>query len=149
MVDRPELGALLTGVVRKVIAGEEPILARHDLQMWDHVVLTALADGPTPTQAELAATTGRDKTRLIRNLDRLQARGLVRRTPDPSDRRNKVVELTAAGHRTLESCRAEITAMEDDLLSALPRADRRAFERALMELATPAEPNRSASNSED
>lgn len=149
MVDRPELGALLTGVVRKVIAGEEPILARHDLTMWDHVVLTALADGPTPTQAELAATTGRDKTRLIRNLDRLQERGLVRRTPDPSDRRNKVVELTSAGRRTLESCRTEIAAMEDELLAGLPRADRATFERALMELAAPATPNPAASSSED
>ena len=95
----------------------------------------ALARQDAPTQAQLAAETGRDKTRLIGNLDRLVELGLVNRVPDPADRRNRVVSLTAEGRRVLERCQAGIRAMETELLGALPAGERADFERALVALA--------------
>jgi DNA-binding MarR family transcriptional regulator len=136
-VERPELGYLLTRLVRVVIAREEPIFERAGLRMWDYVVLSALAGNDAPTQAQLAAQAGRDKTRLIGNLDRLEELGLVNRAPDPADRRNRVVSLTAEGRRVHGRCRAAIREMEDDLLSGLPAGDRAAFERAVTSLARP------------
>jgi DNA-binding MarR family transcriptional regulator len=133
-VERPELGHLLTRLLRDVIAREEPILAAAGLRMWDYAVLTALAEQDAPTQAQLAATTGRDKTRLIGNLDRLVELGLVHRAPDPADRRNRVVSLTPEGRRVLRRCQAGIAAMEQDLLGDLPADERAAFERALAAL---------------
>ncbi|GAA2218649.1 MarR family transcriptional regulator [Promicromonospora sukumoe] len=134
-MERPELGYLLNRLMRVVIAREEPVLAAAGLRMWDYAVLTALARQDAPTQAQLAAQTGRDKTRLIGNLDRLAELGLVSRAPDPVDRRNRVVSLTAEGRRVLDRCQAGIGAMEDDLLSGLPAGERAAFERALTTLA--------------
>jgi DNA-binding MarR family transcriptional regulator len=136
-VDRPELGYLLSRLLREVIAREEPLLAAADLQMWEYVVLGGLSGGHAPTQAQLAARTGRDKTRLIRNLDRLEELGLINRAPDPADRRNRVVSLTAEGRRVLGRCRKAIRAMEDDLLAGVGTADRAAFERVLVRLVTP------------
>lgn len=136
-MDRPELGLLLSRLVREVLAREETVLAPEGLGMWDYVVLAALGDGDAPTQTDLAAATGRDKTRLIGNLDRLEERGLVARTPDPADRRNRVVALTAAGRRTLQRCRAGIRKQEAALLADLPAAQREAFEQALVRLAAP------------
>src|SRR5690349_13414493 len=98
---------------------EEPLLAAHDLPMWDYAVLVRLGDGAARTQAQLAESVGRDATRLIPILDRLQARGLVERTPDPADRRNRIVALTDAGRATMTSCRDAIRAMESDVLAAL------------------------------
>jgi DNA-binding MarR family transcriptional regulator len=135
-VDRPELGYLLTRLVREVMAREEPLLAAVGLQMWDYAVLSALASGDAPTQAQLAAGTGRDKTRLIGNLDRLEGLGLVHRAPDPADRRNRIVSLTAEGRRVLARLRTAIRTMEDDLLDGLSATERAAFERALVKLAT-------------
>ena len=135
-VDRPELGYLLTRLLREVTAREEPLLAADDLQMWDYVVLSALGSGHAPTQVELAARTGRDKTRLIGNLDRLEALGYLHRAPDPVDRRNRVVSLTAEGRRVLRRCRTAIHAMEDDLLNGLGATERAAFEDALVRLVT-------------
>jgi DNA-binding MarR family transcriptional regulator len=40
---------------------------------------------------------GYGKTRLIAILDRLADEGLIERTPDPEDRRARIVQLTAAG----------------------------------------------------
>lgn len=134
-MDRPELGFLLSRLTREVMAREKPILDAAGLEMWDYAVLSALADSAAPTQAQLAATTGRDKTRLIGNLDRLEAEGMVVRRPDPADRRNRIVSLTPAGSRVLRGCRDAIEAMEAELLAELDPVDRAGFERALTTLA--------------
>jgi DNA-binding MarR family transcriptional regulator len=133
-MDRPELGALLSRLLREVARREQPLLDQAGLPMWDYVILSALSDGDASTQAGLSAATGRDKTRLIDNLDRLEQRGLVTRTPDPADRRNRIVSLTADGRQVLRQCRAAIGAMEEELLAGLPPAERAAFERALVKL---------------
>ncbi len=135
---RPELGALLYRLARSVVAAEVPVLRGQGVEMWEYVVLGGLERGPAPTQSQLAAAVGRDKTRLIPILDRLEARGLLRRTPDPDDRRNRVVTLTAAGRSLLEDCRAAIRALEDDLLAGLAPADRVALFAILERLAAPA-----------
>src|SRR2546423_4063485 len=109
---RHDLGAAFAWLARAMIKAEEPVLRAHDVEMWDYVVLATLGRGPASTQSELAAASGRDKTRLIPILDRLEARGLLRRTPDPADRRNRVVALTATGRELLSSCRTAIRAME-------------------------------------
>lgn len=131
-MDRPELGVLLSRLLREVIRREEEILRTAGLEMWDYVVLAALAHGDAPTQTELAAATHRDKTRLIGNLDHLEERRLVTRLPDPADRRNRVVAMTPDGRAVWKRCRQRIDAMEKELLRPLDRTERAAFERALV-----------------
>ena len=84
---------------------------------------------------DLAAASGRDKTRLIPILDRLEARGLLRRTPDPADRRNRIVALTAAGRELVASCRAGIREVEAELLAGLDPDERTTFVAVLDRLA--------------
>ncbi len=132
---RSDLGELLHRLARAVLEAEVPALAGHDVEMWDYVVLAGLEHGAAPTQSRLARLTGRDKTRLIPILDRLEARGLLRRTPDPDDRRNRVVTLTADGRALLAACRRSIRALEDDLLADLPPAQRAALLATLQQLA--------------
>lgn len=106
---------------------EAPVLQAHEIEMWDYAVLSGLEDGPAPTQAELAASVGRDKTRIIPILERLESRGLLRRTPDPADRRNRVVALTEAGRELVASCRVEIREVEAELLAGVDPSDRAVF----------------------
>ena len=98
------------------------------------MVLAALDEGPAPTQAQLAAATGRDQTRLIPLLDGLAARDLVDRTPHPDDRRRRVVTLTDDGRSLVGRCRAEIRAMEARLLAEVDPAEADAFVRVLRAL---------------
>ena len=133
-MDRPELGYLLSRLMREVMAREKPILDAAGLEMWDYAVLSSLAESDAPTQAQLAAATGRDKTRLIGNLDRLEAQGMIVRQPDEADRRNRIVSLTQEGSQKMQTCREAIDAMEAELLAGLDPADRIAFERALTAL---------------
>ncbi len=133
--ERPDLGVMLHRLTSAVAQRELPLLRVHELEMWDYVVLGGLEHDSAPTQAQLAITVRRDKTRLIVILDRLEARGLLHRTPDPDDRRNRIVTLTDAGRTLLAECRRDIRTMESDLLSTLSTPDQTAFVRALSSLA--------------
>ncbi|WP_241153863.1 MarR family winged helix-turn-helix transcriptional regulator [Nocardioides pantholopis] len=129
-----ELGAMLSTLLRRVAAAEQAVLDEHDLGMWDHAVLYALRAGAAASQAELAEATGRDKTRLIRHLDALEARGLITRTPNPQDRRLHVVTLTEAGRAVLGRCHERITEAEDTVLGGLSTDDAQQFRRLLTSL---------------
>ena len=133
--DREDLGALLHRLAVAVARREAPLLAAHGLDLWEYAVLGRLRTGAAPTQAQLAEAVGRDATRIIPILDRLQARELVDRTPDPRDRRNRVVTLTSRGRQVLQDCRTAIHAMEDDVLAGLPPQERAELAAALTGLA--------------
>ncbi|MBB6566328.1 MarR family transcriptional regulator [Kribbella sandramycini] len=132
--DRPDLAAMLYPLMRVLIAAETPILAAHDVSMWGYAVLTALDETPVRTQAALAAAIGADKSRIIGTLDELQAAELIERTPDPDDRRVRLLSITAKGRRVRRAVRKGIRAYEDELLSSVPAADRAGFLRSLRAL---------------
>jgi DNA-binding MarR family transcriptional regulator len=127
---RRDLAAMLQPLVRALIEAELPVLARHGITMWGYVVLNGLQDAPQSTQAALAEKIGADKTRIIATLDDLQAAGLITRTPDPADRRARLLSITPAGSRVRLEVQGEIQRNEGRLLAALPTAERRAFLRA-------------------
>lgn len=135
-----DLGAMVMRLGRRLIAMEQPILARHEVSMWAYIVLSALGEGPMRTQAALAAGIGADKTRLIPVLDDLQGRGFIEREPDPADRRVRLLQLTPAGRRLQKAIQTEIHHAEDDLLAAFPPADRVAFRQVLTNLSSPSQP---------
>ncbi len=124
---RHDLGAMFVRLGQVMINAELPVLEAHDVEMWDYVILIALRDGPAQSQSRLAAATRRDKTRLIPILDRLEGQGLLRREPDPADRRNRIVDLTEPGRALVADCQGAIRRMEHELLAELPEADRVSF----------------------
>jgi DNA-binding MarR family transcriptional regulator len=65
---------------------------------------------------------GRTTGGMSLTLDRLQAAGLVRRLPDPADRRRVVVEATAEGVALARQVNTELHRSEDSL--AADDADR-------------------------
>ncbi|GAA3123402.1 MarR family winged helix-turn-helix transcriptional regulator [Streptosporangium carneum] len=135
MTDRPDLAAMIIPLSRALIDAELPVLREHGLSMWAYAVLLALDERPLRTQAALAESIGADKTRIIGFLDDLQRRGLIERTPDPTDRRVRLLSLTAEGRRVRDSAQAGIQSKEERLLARLPDEDRRGFLRALQALA--------------
>lgn len=122
---------MLYPLVQSLIAAELPVLEAHGVTMWGYGVLSALDDGPVRTQAALAEEIGADKSRIIGTLDELQAAGLISRTPDPDDRRVRLLSITESGSRVRRSARAGIQANEDRLLAQLSPGDRAGFLRAI------------------
>jgi DNA-binding MarR family transcriptional regulator len=68
-------------------------------------VLIKLADGPM-TLREIARAAEIDPPAATVGVDRLEARGLVHRTPHPDDNRRKLVHLTDAGRDAAQRGRA-------------------------------------------
>jgi DNA-binding MarR family transcriptional regulator len=56
---------------------------------------------------------------MTNRIDRLEKAGLIRRVPDPRDRRGVLVELTEEGKRRIDSAVTEQAAKEIDAFSAL------------------------------
>jgi DNA-binding MarR family transcriptional regulator len=127
---------MIVPIGRALTAGEQPILEAHGLTMWAYVVLVALADEPVRTQAALADAIRADKTRIIPVLDDLQQRGLIERSPDPSDRRSHLLSLTAAGQRLHQAARSGIRTYERRLLNRLSPAERSGLLGALATLSS-------------
>ncbi|MFI7068013.1 MarR family winged helix-turn-helix transcriptional regulator [Kribbella sp. NPDC050124] len=132
--ERPDLAAMMAPLVRALIAAETPVLEANDISMWGYAVLTALDDTPVRTQAALAEAIGADKSRIIGTLDELQDAGLIERTPDPGDRRVRLLSITPKGRRVRRLVRKGIRVEEERLLANLPAADRQAFLRTLRAL---------------
>ncbi|UQA96864.1 MarR family winged helix-turn-helix transcriptional regulator [Streptomyces halobius] len=82
---------------------------------------------PMRTLADLLACDASNVTGIV---DRLAARGLVRREPDPADRRVKRVMLTEQGEETVRRIRSELMSNLTGLEN-LGEEDRRSFQRLL------------------
>jgi len=93
-----------------------------------------LADGPS--QQQLGQMLGLDPSGLIRAIDELEARGLIERRRDPSDRRRYALFLTPAGQDLLAEARAASLARGEELVAPLSDAETKRFHDLLERIAT-------------
>ena len=126
-VSRPDLAEMLVPLCRSLVERERPILEANGISMWGYAVLVALGNEPVRTQVAVAEMIGADKSRIISDLDELQAGGLITRHPDPADRRARLVAITATGRAVRERVRSEIQRQEDELLAQFSWTERDAF----------------------
>jgi DNA-binding MarR family transcriptional regulator len=101
--------------------------SRHGLEGWEFDVLAALRRSGEPYRASpgaLVRATGVTSGTMTNRVDRLVARGLVRRDTDPDDRRSVRVELTAAGRTTVDGALVDLLGAERELLAGLDEPDR-------------------------
>jgi DNA-binding MarR family transcriptional regulator len=131
---RRDLAAMLSPLLRDMIAAELPVLAAHGVTMWGYVVLNALDHSSMRTQAALAEAIGADKTRIIRTLDELQQQGHIVRRPDPDDRRVRLLAITESGRAVKAAIQAEIQRGEERWLGELSDDERQVFLSVLQRL---------------
>jgi DNA-binding MarR family transcriptional regulator len=75
----------------------------HDVTHLESKVLGFFARRPGATQSDLAAHSGRDRGQLARLVKGLKDRGLLNGEPDPEDRRNLRLQLTADGRQVQQA----------------------------------------------
>jgi DNA-binding MarR family transcriptional regulator len=61
---------------------------------------------------------------MTNRIDRLAAAGLVRREPDPTDKRGVLVTLTSEGQDRVDAALTDLLRSEHELLATLTIADR-------------------------
>jgi DNA-binding MarR family transcriptional regulator len=114
--------------------------ASHGLETWEFDVLSALRRQGPPYQmtpgALLRATLVTSGT-MTNRIDRLAQAGLVRRHPDPRDRRGVLVTLTDLGRAKADDALADLLGRERELLAALGPGDQQTLASLLRTLLAP------------
>jgi MarR family transcriptional regulator for hemolysin len=111
-------------------AFEETLLANGgSLATW--IVLNALSDVGFVSQAALATHVHLEGATITHHVDRLETLGLVRRLPDPDDRRVRRLELTDLGVELHTRLRSAAMDFERVALAGIGPEDRALLTRAL------------------
>ena len=90
----------IQGLNRRFVSGMEDTLADFGLNFGEWKVLMNLRWAGPPyrrTPGQLAKSAELSSGAMTNRLDRLEEAGLVRRLPDPDDRRSVIIELTDKG----------------------------------------------------
>lgn len=126
------------GRLSRAAIGVESRLAttftQHGLDSSSFDVLATLLRSGSPyrvTPAELAREAMISTSAVAQRLNRLEARGLIERTVNPSDGRGTLVTLTEAGRVSIEHALPEHLATEREILAPLSAAERATLARLL------------------
>ena len=142
--ERPDLDVAPLHVLSRVsrLARQLDLTRRHaftehHLASWEFDVLAALrraGDPYTLSAGQIANQTLVSSGTITNRVDRLEERGLVRRRPDPNDRRGVLVQLTTAGMSAVDGALTALLEHERELLDGLTLAQQRDLARLLRAL---------------
>lgn len=142
--ERPDLDPSPIGVIgrvsrlaRELEARLEPVYRAHGLEPGWHDVLATLRRTGPPYRLRVTDFSGAlmlSSSGTTKRLDRLEQAGLIRRDPDPDDRRGTLITLTAAGRDLIDSVTEAHLANEHRLLSGLSETEQRRLADLLRKL---------------
>ncbi|HFZ8995440.1 TPA: MarR family winged helix-turn-helix transcriptional regulator [Citrobacter freundii] len=98
-----------------------------ELTKPQYAVLQAIAAQPGIEQIALTEAAVSTKATLAEMLSRMENRGLVKREPDPTDKRRRFVYLTAEGESLLRTAQPLGNDVDETFLCHLSADERRQF----------------------
>ncbi|GAA1777100.1 MarR family winged helix-turn-helix transcriptional regulator [Luedemannella helvata] len=131
----PRISYLVFRLERRIRAHLDEALARHGITTTEYMALSELRirDGLSSAQlARIAFVTPQAMSLVIRDLE---DRELVRRTPDPSQRRVLRTSLTRKGQNTLRRCDQALDGIEGGMLGDVDIPTRKTLAETLTECA--------------
>jgi DNA-binding MarR family transcriptional regulator len=116
----------VTRLARHLDLARRRAFAAHQLEPWEFDVLSALRRSGPPyalSPGRLLRETMVTSGTMTNRVDRLAAKGLVERLPDPADRRGVRVQLTDEGRSRVDAALEGLLEQERLLLAGLPAND--------------------------
>jgi DNA-binding MarR family transcriptional regulator len=110
------------------------VFDEHGLEAWEYDVLASLRRSGAPyelTAGQLLDALMITSGAVTNRIDRLEGRGLVRRSKAPEDKRVVRIRLTAAGRAAIDAAVPDHLANEAGILAALGPGEVRQLERLL------------------
>lgn len=139
--ERPDLDVSPLGIAIRVDVlakllhrGTADCLARIGLKPWEYDVLSALRRQGEPFSlpaSELAKASLLTPGAMTTRIDQLEARRLVKRDPDPDDRRGVRVTLTRKGRSTVDKAIETRLEAAESAVEGMTQEDRSVAENAL------------------
>ncbi len=140
----PEIDTATEGIVERVQAlskrfdrSMEETASRHGINYGEWKVLHVLRRAEPDyrsTPGKLSHRLGLSSGAMTNRLDRLEEAGLVRRLPDPNDRRSVVVELTEEGLKRWQQATATQAEKESLVAASLGERDKERLNALLRRL---------------
>lgn len=96
--------------------------------------MTTLNRPQPPPMGPVASLLAMDRTTLTAALKPLERRGLVQITPDPSDRRSRILKLTSKGRKLLADALSAWKSTHEEIERLLPGQDPEELRRSLRAL---------------
>jgi DNA-binding MarR family transcriptional regulator len=131
---RPDLDLSPTHTLQRITRADvlqtqsfNEVFARYGITWGEYTVLAALRRAGPPYRMNpttLFNSVILSSGAMTNRLDRLEEMGLIRRLPDPTDRRGRLVELTTKGRALVDKAVVEHLANEERLLSGLSASER-------------------------
>lgn len=109
-------------------------LAKFDISAPQLIVLAYVANKEADSAASLCKSISYDPGAMTRMIDRLQEKGLIRRVPNPEDRRATNLELTAAGKALYPQLLGAKEIVQAQFLRGFSKDEARLLERLLNRL---------------
>ncbi|HEV2285356.1 MAG TPA: MarR family transcriptional regulator [Steroidobacteraceae bacterium] len=144
---RKSVGSLLSRVrVAMLAALDEELaadrrLAPLELSAAQFIVIASLAGDERKSASELCKGISYDAGAMTRMLDRLEGKGLIRRTRSPADRRLVHLELTDEGRAAYPRMRELSLAVANRFLRGFTKAEARQLEGLLGRMLENAHPD--------
>jgi DNA-binding MarR family transcriptional regulator len=143
--ERPDLPSLPMALLGRLSDASErvlrdhlnPLFAEAGLQPGEFDVLSTLRRSGDPymlSPTKLYEAAMISSGGMTDRLDRLERAELIQRRPDPTDRRGKLIALTAAGRRVVDETITKHVANEVRLLSVLTNVEQEKLNALLKKL---------------
>lgn len=126
----PDLSYLLDHTSHVLRTQMAAALAEIDLTPRMHCVLVHALEQER-TQAQLAEIGDMDKSTMVVTVDALERAGLAERRPSTTDRRARIIAVTAEGARVAKRSQRIVDGVHEAALGALPADERNTFLRAM------------------
>ncbi|HYL85108.1 MAG TPA: MarR family transcriptional regulator [Candidatus Angelobacter sp.] len=97
--------------------------AHAGLTAQEAAVLVHCAEAKELSAGKLAQAMGRDKGKITRFIDRLEAGGFVRRVSDPRDHRLLIIKPTVRGQRAAPTLKRTFEQVREEFLSGIQSDD--------------------------
>ena len=130
----------VTRLARHLDIARREAFAAHDLETGEFDVLAALRRSGQPynlSPSQLLRLTLVTSGTMTNRIDRLEAKGLVERLPDPNDGRGVIVHLTTAGRIAVDQALTGLLDRERVLLDSVSPEKRKIISDLLRQIVLP------------
>lgn len=121
------LGSLGSSVTNERLRGQ-------GLKVRQYSLLSLVCEPQAPTQREISEFLVLDPSQVVSLVDDLEGRGMLKREPDPRDRRSKILVPTEKGRSVLALAEASVEKAADRLLGNLDGKERQRLQELLAKI---------------
>ncbi len=135
---RQDVHWLMARLARSLGVVEAEAVEPHGISLREFVVLAEVDAEAGRSQLAVARAAAVDRSLMVTVVDSLESKGFIERSPHPTDRRVRTLDITPAGSEVLAKAAVAVREAEEQLLSSLSAKQATKLRSTLRDLAASA-----------